>query len=81
VTVKVPNTPGNVTVSVTEAEPPGERTTLDGLRSTVRPTGKTVLLRKTTPLKPLILVMVIVEVEVEPPHPPRTRDDGLAVIE
>jgi hypothetical protein len=80
VTPNVPKALGNPTLSVAVAELPGESWTLDGLRDTARPIGDTVLVRETLPLKPLTLVIVIVEVEDEPPHPPKTREVGLAII-
>ncbi len=53
------------TVSVDEADPPGDNVTLVVLRVAPGP-PETLVVRATVPLKPLRLVMVIVEVPDEP---------------
>ncbi len=55
-----------VTMRTLVADPPGDRETLDGFRDNVGPVERTVAVRETLPVRPLMLVSVRVELDELP---------------
>jgi len=57
---------GEEIVRTDDADPPGDKRTLDGLREVVGPEGETVAVMETLPERPLMLVIVRLELDAVP---------------